>query len=76
MDITLQLKNKFVLELATEGLTDIFRDIEIPLIPVLADMELAGIQVDGNYLRQLSGEFQERLESENGSDLRRSRAGI
>ena len=62
VDITLQLKNKFVSELATEGLTDIFRDIEIPLIPVLADMELAGIQVDGNYLRQLSGEFQERLD--------------
>ena len=62
VDITLQLKNKFVSELATEGLTDIFRDIEIPLISVLADMELAGIQVDGNYLRQLSGEFQERLD--------------
>ena len=62
VDITLQLKNKFVSELVTEGLTDIFRDIEIPLISVLADMELAGIQVDGNYLRQLSGEFQERLD--------------
>ena len=61
VDITLQLKNKFVSELATEGLTDIFRDIEIPLIPVLADMELTGIQVDGGYLRQLSQEFQERL---------------
>ena len=62
VDITLQLKNKFESELATEGLTDIFRDIEIPLIPVLADMELAGIQVDGDYLRQLSQEFQERLD--------------
>ncbi len=62
VDITLQLKNKFESELATEGLTDIFRDIEMPLIPVLADMELAGIQVDGNYLRQLSQEFQERLD--------------
>ena len=62
VDITLQLKNKFELELAAEGLTDIFRDIEMPLIPVLADMELAGIQVDGNYLKQLSGEFQERLD--------------
>ena len=62
VDITLQLKNKFESELAAEGLTDIFRDIEMPLIPVLADMELAGIQVDGNYLKQLSGEFQERLD--------------
>ena len=62
VDITLQLKNKFESELATEGLTDIFRDIEMPLIPVLADMELAGIKVDGNYLKQLSAEFQERLD--------------
>ena len=62
VDITLQLKNKFEPELAAEGLTDIFRDIEMPLIPVLADMELAGIKVDGDYLRQLSQEFQERLD--------------
>ncbi len=62
VDITLQLKNKFESELATEGLTDIFRDIEMPLIPVLADMELTGIQVDGDYLRQLSRDFQERLD--------------
>ena len=62
VDITLQLKNKFESVLATERLTDIFRDIEMPLIPVLADMELAGIKVDGDYLKQLSGEFQERLD--------------
>ena len=62
VDITLQLKDKFESELAAEGLTNIFRDIEMPLIPVLADMELTGIQVDGDYLRQLSREFQERLD--------------
>ena len=62
VDVTLQLKNKFESELESEGLTDIFQDIEIPLIPVLADMELAGIPVDGSYLKQLSQEFQERLD--------------
>ena len=62
VDITLQLKDKFESQLAAEGLTDIFRDIEMPLIPVLADMELTGIQVDGNFLKQLSLEFQERLD--------------
>jgi len=61
-DITLQLKGKFESALATEGLTDIFRDIEIPLIPVLAEMELAGIQVDGSYLKTLSNEYQLRLD--------------
>ena len=62
VDITLQLKGKFESELRAEGLTDIFRNIEIPLVPVLADMELTGIQVDGNYLKQLSQKFQERLD--------------
>lgn len=62
VDITLQLKGKFESNLAAEGLTNIFRDIEIPLISVLADMELTGIQVDGDYLKQLSQEFQERLD--------------
>jgi DNA polymerase I len=40
-----------------EGLGDLFRDIELPLIPVLADMELAGVRVDIAYLNQLSEEF-------------------
>ena len=62
VDITLQLKGKFESELRAEGLTDIFRNIEIPLVPVLADMELTGIQVDGDYLKQLSQKFQERLD--------------
>ncbi len=62
VDITLQLKGKFESELAAEGLTNIFRDIELPLIPVLADMELTGIQVDGDYLKQLSQAFQGRLD--------------
>ena len=62
VDITLQLKDKFESELKSEGLTNIFHDIEMPLIPVLADMELTGIQVDGDYLKQLSQEFQERLD--------------
>ncbi len=40
-----------------EGLGDLFRDIELPLIPVLADMELAGVRIDTAYLNQLSKEF-------------------
>ena len=61
-DITLQLKQKFEQEVKAEGLEDVLRDIELPLIPVLADMELMGIKVDGDYLKQLSEEFQERLD--------------
>ncbi len=61
-DIALQLKRKFEPELETEGLTAIFRDIEMPLIPVLAEMELLGIKVDGGTLKDLSNEFQLRLD--------------
>ena len=63
-DITLQLKHKFEQELRTEGLADIFRNIEMPLIPVLADMELQGIKVDGDYLKTLSDEYQTRLDTQ------------
>ncbi len=46
----------------TEGLGDLFRNIELPLIPVLADMELTGVRVDTEYLQDLSKEFGEVLE--------------
>ncbi|MCZ6681183.1 MAG: DNA polymerase I, partial [Candidatus Poribacteria bacterium] len=61
-DITLQLKQKFEPELEAEGLVDIFHNIEMALIPVLAEMELQGIKVDGDYLKELSSEFQLRLD--------------
>jgi len=40
-----------------EGLGDLFRTVELPLIPVLADMELAGVRLDTAYLQDLSEEF-------------------
>ena len=41
----------------SEGLGDLYRKVELPLIPVLADMELAGVRIDVPYLEKLSGEF-------------------
>ncbi|MFH1116998.1 MAG: DNA polymerase I [Pseudomonadota bacterium] len=46
----------------TEGLGDLFRNIELPLIPVLADMELAGVRVDTAFLKELAKEFGAALE--------------
>jgi DNA polymerase-1 len=40
-----------------QGLGPLFRDVELPLIPILADMELAGVFVDVAYLAELSREF-------------------
>jgi DNA polymerase-1 len=39
----------------------LFADIECPLVPVLAEMELTGIAVDTHLIKNLSGEFGEKL---------------
>jgi len=39
----------------------LFRDTEMPLVEVLADMEAAGVAVDVPYLRDLTGELERRL---------------
>jgi DNA polymerase-1 len=53
-DITLQLKNKFEPMLNDTHTKKLFEEIEIPLIPVLADMEAEGIALDKNALNELS----------------------
>ena len=53
--------------LAESGLDRLFREIELPLIPVLADMEAAGVAIDLEALAALDVEFSRemaRLESE------------
>nr|WP_321464913.1 DNA polymerase I [uncultured Desulfobulbus sp.] len=49
--------------LAEAGLEALMRDVEGPLIPVLAAMEQAGILVDAAQLEQLSLEFANRLDA-------------
>jgi len=41
----------------------VYREIEMPLVPVLADMEMAGVAVDTPYLRSLAEELRARLEA-------------
>ena len=53
-DVTLQLKEIFTLELDKTETKKLFEEIEIPLIPVLADMEREGIRVDIDFLKSLS----------------------
>ena len=45
-DITLRLKHILEEQLKKEGLTELFQQLEMPLVPVLARMELAGVKVD------------------------------
>ena len=45
-DLSLQLKYIFDKELESNGVKDIFSEIEIPIINVLSDMEKEGINID------------------------------
>jgi DNA polymerase-1 len=53
-DITLQLKQHFQNELGEANTQKLFDEIEIPLLRVLADMELEGINLDADFLNSLS----------------------
>ena len=53
-DITLQLKHHFEKELAEAHTTELFKTVELPLVEVLTDMEAEGINLNVNFLNELS----------------------
>ncbi|MGJ8591153.1 MAG: DNA polymerase I [Aquaticitalea sp.] len=53
-DITLQLKEHFEKELGEANTHKLFNEIEVPLLRVLAAMELEGINLDEDFLNSLS----------------------
>ena len=61
-DYTWRLKEKLELKLKQEKLTELLAKIEVPLIQVLADMELAGIKIDSKFLAKMSNKVGQRLE--------------
>lgn len=61
-DITLQLKNIFETEIASEHLSKLFHELEIPLLKVLANMELEGVNLDSETLRNYSQELAQEAE--------------
>ena len=56
-DVTLQLKEHFQPILEKVGTKKLFDEIEIPLVPVLAAMELEGINLDVDFLAKMSTEM-------------------
>ena len=56
-DVTLRLYALLKPRLAAEGKTTAYETLERPLVPVLADMEQAGIMIDPDHLRRLSNDF-------------------
>ena len=60
-DITLQLKNKLEPELKKHNCEDLFYHIEMPLMPVLAEMEMNGVCLDTQSLAETSKQFTARM---------------
>ncbi|MBQ4063841.1 MAG: DNA polymerase I [Bacteroidaceae bacterium] len=61
-DITLRLKNILEKEIKEAGIEELFYNIEMPLIPVLAYMERNGARIDTNALRETSVLLGKRLD--------------
>ena len=67
-DITLQLKQHFQKELESGNVTKLFNTVEVPLVNVLTAMEIEGIRINTDFLKELSLELTK--------DIDRLEAGI
>jgi DNA polymerase-1 len=61
-EASLRLKHLLEPAIRKEGLGDLFYDIEMPLIEVLADMEMAGVKIDLSLMKKLSNRLGKELE--------------
>lgn len=61
-DVTFRLCRLLGEKVRQEGLDDVLRRIELPLVPVLTDMELHGVLLDSEPLRELNREISSRIE--------------
>ena len=61
-DVTLRLRNVFAPQLEAEGCTALFRDIEMPLMPVLAQMERNGVRIDTLGLEETSALYTRQMQ--------------
>lgn len=60
-EVTLRLMSLQARDLEEKRLSRLFHEVEIPLISVLVDMEMTGVALDVELLRQISRELGERL---------------
>jgi len=65
-DITLMAHDVLLPKLSDIGVKDLFENVEMPLIPVLMKMEMKGIFVDTQRLRELSKHFETQIEELEG----------
>lgn len=60
-DITMKLKNILEKELTENNVKELFEDIEMPLVPVLAYIERNGVRIDTEALKETSKHFTARM---------------
>ena len=60
-DITFQLYGVFTKKLEEASLSDVFNNIEMPLVPVLLDMEINGVYLDTKFLKIMSGDIGQKM---------------
>jgi len=60
-DLALRLKEILYKKLVDEGLLDLYKDIEAPLIAVLAEMERAGVRIDAQSLNEYAKSLNQEL---------------
>lgn len=61
-DATFQLHAKYAAEMEPAGLERVYREVELPLIPVLARMETEGVRLDRAHFRALAADAEKRLQ--------------
>ncbi len=61
-DLTLRLREHLLPRLKEQKLEPLFRDLEMPLVPVLAQMEWEGIRIDASFFREMSARLARELE--------------
>jgi DNA polymerase-1 len=61
-NFTLRLKQVFVPKLSLLSLEKLFFEVELPLIEVLAEMEMVGVSIDTQHLRKMSQELSQQLD--------------
>lgn len=61
-EVVLRLEPELRRELEERSALNLFHELEMPLVPVLADMEMIGVALDVPFLRQMSAELGERLQ--------------
>jgi len=60
-DVTFQLKQKFAPMLEETAALQLVNTVEMPLVPVLADMEFTGVKIDTEVLKSISEELQKDI---------------